>query len=132
MSSFDPKTIRDKLRERGVALNPPATVDAFYRLSRWAGNSLQPDVIALLREFDGFSNGDFEAESFVSVWPIDKALGDDWTKRPTLAFSDWSLNAIIFGFDPVNGGPVVSIEDGRKVAPTYSDFWPLLLADRLL
>ena len=132
MSSFDPTTIRDALRERGVVLNPPATVDALDRLSRWAGDALQPEVIALLREFDGFSDGDFEAESFVSVWPINKALADDWTKRPTLAFSDWSLNAIVFGFDPVSGGPVVSIEDGRQVAPTYRDFWPLLLADRLV
>jgi len=85
-----------------------------------------------LREFDGFCDGDLEAQSFVSVWPIDKAIGDDWTKHPTLAFSDWSLNAILFGFDPVTGGPVVSIEDGRQVAPTYRDFWLLLLTDRLL
>lgn len=49
-----------------------------------------------------------------------------------LAFSDWSLNAIIFGFDPVSGGPIISIEDGRHVAPGYRDFWSLLLTDRLL
>lgn len=86
----------------------------------------------LLREFDGFSDYDFEARSFVSVWPVDKAIADDWTKRPILAFSDFSLNAIIYGFDPVVGGPVISIEDERQVAPTYADFWSLLLSDRLL
>lgn len=131
MSTFDPKMIRDALRDRGVVLNPPATVDALDRLKRWAGDALQPDVIALFREFDGFLDGDFEAESFVSVWPIDKALAHYWTRRPMLAFSDGSLNAVIFGFDPVNGTSVISLEDGRQVAPTYRDFWPLLLADRL-
>ena len=132
MIGFDPGAIRDALRERNVALNPPITSDALDRLTRWAGDALHADVIALLREFDGFSDGDFEAESFVSVWPVDKAIGDDWTKHPTLAFSDYSLNSILFGFDPVTGGAVVSIEDARQVAPTYRDFWSLLLADRLL
>ena len=89
-------------------------------------------MIELLGEFDGFANYDFQETSFVSVWPIDKAIADDWSRHPVLAFSDWSLNAILFGFDPVVGGPVISIEDSRQVAPTFSDFWPLLLADRLL
>jgi hypothetical protein len=115
-----------------MALNPPVTTDALDRLTRWAGNALHADLVDMLQQFDGFSDGSFEAQSFVSVWPIEKAMKDDWTKRPTLAFSDGSLNAIIFGFDPVAGGPVISIEDARQVAPTYRDFWPLLLADRLL
>jgi hypothetical protein len=132
MLSFEPKLIRKALHERGVTLNPPATVDALNRLSRWAGAEPHADVIALLQEFDGFADYDFDEASFVSVWPIDKAIADDWTKRPMLAFSDWSLNAIIFGFDPVSGGPVISIEDRRQVAPTFRNFWPLLLSDRLL
>jgi hypothetical protein len=132
MPSFDPRTIRDALRERGVALNPPVSADVLDRLTRWAGAAPHQDVIELLREFDGFSNGDFDAASFVSIWPVDDAIANDWTKRPTLAFCDWSLNAIIFGFDPVIGGPTISIEDGRQVAPSYCDFWSLLLADRLL
>jgi hypothetical protein len=132
MTSFDPRAIRDALRERSVALNPPITIEALDRLTRWAGDALHVDVIALLREFDGFSDGDFEAQSFVSIWPVDKAIEDDWTKHPMLAFSDWSLNAILFGFDPVTGGSVISIEDARQVAPTYRDFWSLLLTDRLL
>lgn len=132
MLGFDPRLIRDTLRERDVALNQPITVDALDRLTRWAGGSPHPDVITLLREFDGFANGDFEEASFVSVWSVDTAIADDWTKRPMLAFSDLSLNAIIFGFDPLVGGPVVSIEDARQVAPTYRHFWHLLLSDRLL
>ena len=132
MSSFEPKAIRDALRERNVALNGPITADALDRLTRWAGAALHTDVVAFLQEFDGFSDGDFEVKSFVSVWPVDKAIADDWTQHPRLAFSDWSLNAILFGFDPVIGGPIISIEDARQVAPTYRDFWSLLLTDRLL
>lgn len=131
MPSFDPRTIRDALRERDVALKPPITADALDRLTRWAGAELHHDVLSVLREFDGFSDWDFDTASFVSIWPVDKALADDWTKRPMLAFSDWSLNAFVFGFDPVIAGPVISIEDGRQVAPSYRDFWPLLLGDRL-
>jgi len=89
-------------------------------------------VVEVLREFDGFSDGDFEAASFVSVWPVDEAIAHDCTTRPMLAFSDWSLNAMIFGFDPVTGGPTISIEDGRQVAPSYRALWSQLLADRLL
>ena len=132
MPSFDPRTIRDALRERGVALNPPVTADALERLTRWAGDAPHQDVVELLRVFDGFSDDDFDADSFVSVWPVDKAIVDDWTRRPTLAFSDWSLNAIIFGFDPLVGGPAISIEDGRQVAASYREFWSFLLADQLL
>lgn len=129
MPSFDPRMIRHALRERDVALKPPITADALDRLTRWAGAELHHDVLSVLREFDGFS--DFDAASFVSIWPMDRALSDDWTKRPMLAFSDWSLDAFVFGFDPVTAGPVISIEDGRPVAPSYRDFWSLLLADRL-
>jgi hypothetical protein len=132
MPNFDPRIIRDALIGRGVALNPPVTVDTLGRLTHWTGQALHADVVELLREFDGFSNGDFEAQSFVSVWPVDKAIADYWTKHPTLAFSDWSINAIIFSCDPVRGGPVISIEDARQVAPTYRDFWSLLLMDKLL
>ncbi len=132
MVSFDPRPIRDTLRARGVALNQPVTVDALDKLTRWAGGALHPDVVTLLREFDGFANWDFESASFISVWPVDKAIADDWTKRPMLAFSDWSLNAIIFGFDPLVGGPIISIEDARQVAPTYREFWTQLLSGRLL
>jgi hypothetical protein len=117
MSTLNPRTIRDALCERDVALKPPITADALDRLTRWAGAEPHHDVLSVLREFDGFSDGDFDAASFVSIWLVDKALADYWTKRPMLAFSDWSLNAFIFGFDPVTAGPVISIEDGRQVAP---------------
>lgn len=132
MDSFDPRTIRDALHERDVALEPPIAADALDRLTRWAGAEIHHDVLRVLREFDGFSNWDFDAASFVSIWSVDKALANDWTKRRMLAFSDYSLNTLIFGFDPVIAGPVMSIEDGRQVAPSYRDFWSLLLGDRLL
>ena len=91
-------------------------------------------MLAVLKEFDGFADDDFDADSFVSVWSVEKALSDDWTKRPRLAFADWSLNAMIFGLvlDLATGPRVLSIEDGKLIAPSYADFWSLLLADRLL
>jgi hypothetical protein len=85
----------------------------------------------MLREFDGFSDWNYEGKSFVSVWPLEKALSDDCTRRPLLAFSDWSINAVIFGFDPSSNGPIISIEDASVVAPTYAEFWLRLLSDSL-
>ncbi|MFT3995782.1 MAG: hypothetical protein QM667_00120 [Asticcacaulis sp.] len=131
MKTFDPIAIRNALLEKNVTLNAPATDDTFENLKTWLGKPIHPDVISLMRQFDGFSDGDFEERSFVSVWAMEKAIRDNWSKRPLLAFSDWSLNAIIFGFDPSTVGPVISIEDGLVVAPSYADFWSLLLADRI-
>jgi len=131
MNDFDPKAIRDALLARGVALNSPITADALDRLSHWAGGSLDADFVRLLQEFDGFSNDDFDVQSFVSVWPVDKAIAHPWTRHPILAFSDLAWDAIIYGFDPGKGGPVISIEDAHQVAPTYAEFWSLLLAGRL-
>jgi len=86
----------------------------------------------VLREIDGFSDGEYEQASFVSAWTVDEAIAHEWTTHPVLAFSDWAISAMIFGFDPVTGGPAISIEDGREAAPSYREFWPRLLADRIL
>ncbi|MFN3726013.1 MAG: hypothetical protein ACK4SZ_06880 [Allosphingosinicella sp.] len=98
---------------------------------RWTGLPLHRDFLAMLNEFDGFADGDFDARSFVGVWPVERALGHRWTSQPTLAFSDHSFEAVIFGFDPSTGEPVISIEDRELVAPTYADFWSSLLAGEL-
>jgi hypothetical protein len=127
--SIDAPELRRVLLSRGVALNPPASADTLDRLARWAGGTLHADVAEVLKEFDGFASGDFEIESFISVWPTATALTDDWSKPPTLAFSDWFISAFVFGVDPSAGGPVVNIEAGKVVAPTYADFWSLLLSD---
>jgi hypothetical protein len=131
METIHPQAIREAFQARGVTLNPPATEDAIARLLSWAGGNLHSYFVQMLREFDGFSNWDFEEKSFVSVWSIEKALSHDWTQPPMLAFSDWSLNAMVFGFDPSSNGPIISIEDARIVAPTYAEFWPRLLSDSL-
>lgn len=131
MDVIDPQAIRVSLLARDVTLNPPATEDVIAELNSWAGGRLHPHVAQMLREFDGFSDWDYEGKSFVSVWPIEKALSDDWTRQPLLAFSDWSINAMIFGFDPSSNGPIISIEDASVVAPTYAEFWLRLLSDSL-
>ncbi len=132
MPEFDPKAIRDTLRQRDVALNPPVTIDALDRLTRWAGSALHPDVTAILHEFDGFAKDDFDAPSFVSVWPVSKAMESCFTKRPILAFSDHAFDAIIFGFDPLVAGPIIAVGSKWKVASTYRDFWSLLLSEQLI
>ena len=129
---INPRELRARILSRGVKLNPPASPDCLDALARWAGGRLDPELVAVLSEFDGFVEGYLDAPTLVSVWPVRKALADDWTKSPILAFADWSINALIFGFDPSGAGPIKSIEDGLVVAPTYADFWSQLLEDRLL
>lgn len=132
--SIDAAQLRAVLLSRGVSLNPPASCETVDKLQKWSGHPLHPDILEVLNQFNGFSHDDFDAESFVGVWPVAKALSDDWTTHPTLAFADWSLNAIVFGLDldPATGPRVLSIEDGKVVAQSYCDFWSLLLADKLL
>ena len=130
--NIDAPQVRAALLSRGVSLNPPASPDTLDKLVRWSGNPLHADLLAVLNEFDGFANHDFDADSFVHVRPISAALSDEWTEHPTLAFADWSLNAFVFGVDPSTGAAVLSIENGQLVAPSYADFWSLLLSNKLL
>jgi hypothetical protein len=125
---FNPRTIRAALRGRGVALNPPVTADALGLLTRWAGLAPHQDVGEVLRESGGFSDGEYEQASFISVWTVDAAIAHQWTTHPMPAFSEWAISAMMFGLDPVTGGPAISIEDGREAAPSYREFWPRLLA----
>ncbi|MDC7683921.1 hypothetical protein PQU92_11590 [Asticcacaulis sp. BYS171W] len=132
MQPFDPKAIREALLAKNVALNPPAKEETLNRLMVWAGGVIHPDVRRLMNEFDGFTDGDFEADSFVSVWSMDQAMQDNGSKQPILAFADWSLSSFVFGFNPLTGGSVINTFDGSIIAPSYAEFWSLLLADRLL
>jgi hypothetical protein len=129
--SINAGQLREALLSRGISLNPPASSDTLGALARWSDNPLHPDLLAVLNQFDGFVEGDFDARSFVSVWPVAKALAHSWTCHPTLAFSDHAFEAFIFGFDPSAGAPIISIEDGKLVAPSYADFWSSLLANEL-
>ncbi len=131
MDTINTQAIKDELLVREVALNPPATEDAIAQINFWAGGKLHSHFVQILREFDGFSDWNYEEKSFVSVWSVEKALSDGWTRRPMLAFSDWSISAMVFAFDPSSNGPIISIEDARIVAPTYAEFWSRLLSDSL-
>lgn len=122
--------LRNILLSRGALLNPPATSKMLATLARWAGGALDPDLVAVSNCFDGFVSGDYDRETFVAIRSIKAALADSASRTPMLAFADWSIDAIIYGYDP-RGGPVTDLETGQVVASTYAKFWEQLLDNRL-
>ena len=125
---IDALALREALLSRKVKLNPPASDEALARLEKWAGASLHEDVVAVYKQFDGFAGGNFDPESQVHVRPLERALSDEWSRRPRLAFADWSINAFVYDVDPTTGGSV-NMDWGCIVAPTFAEFWSLLLTD---
>ena len=74
MAGFDIDALRRWLVERDVRLCPPATPEALNALRAAYPGAVHPDLIQLYQAFDGCDRGDFEANSFFSIWPIADGL----------------------------------------------------------
>lgn len=90
--------LADKLRARGIILAQPASGTALSALK-----SLVPaDVFDALYKniyqwFDGFANDDFDEESFLRIWPIERLVKSRYLSSRFVPFADFSLDGEIYG-----------------------------------
>ena len=131
-ASIDAVALREALSARTVTLNPPASDENLARLEKFAGEPVHQDIVSVYSQFDGFDGHDLEPETLISIWPIEKALADDFSERPRIVFADWFINAYLFDVDLRTAGEVRHVEANRIAAPTFARFWELLLTDHEL
>jgi hypothetical protein len=130
MSQFDARAVKSWLVHRDVQVAPPARAAALTRLRSAYGQGISPDLIALYEAFDGCVKGDFEACSFITIWPLAQAL-DFSAERglfPRLAFADWSFSSDVAACDTsLNRAPVHWIGGCKPGASTFAEFWAMLM-----
>lgn len=87
-----------KLKERGIDVSEPASNADLLELKTLTS----PEVFdalycSIYRWFDGFANDDFDQESFLRLWPIERVLASDKLCNGFVPFLDFSLDSEIYG-----------------------------------
>lgn len=62
----------------------------------------------IYKHFDGFSETDFDENSFLRVWTIQEIVSSPYTTKDFTPFMDFSLNSEIYGMMEGLDGKVVS------------------------
>jgi len=126
MSDFDPEALRDWLVDRDVRLRPPADARATAALFSAFDGAVHPDVLAMYLTFDGCDQGDFEVDSFISIWPIE--MGLEYIRergiRDQMAFADVAFSAdvaLVSLMEP--DAPVAWHDRVSPLCSSIADFW---------
>jgi hypothetical protein len=135
MSDFDPDALRKWLVDHDVRLRPPAPASELRALQSAYQGRVSVDLMQLYEAFDGCDQGDFELDSFFSIWPIEAGLAhaNERGLEHEFAFGDVDLAADVVLFSmlpsvaPVrwHGGMLPSAESlGAFFATlTSGHFW---------
>jgi hypothetical protein len=134
MASLDLDTLTHWLADNDVRLRPPASPQALNALRASYQGVIHPDLIRLYQAFDGCDRGDFEADSFFSIWPIAEGLA--YAKERGLsrhfAFGDVDFSADVVLCALLDPDAPVRWRDGiLPPAPTFGAFFDTLMAGRL-
>lgn len=138
---FDPRSViiamtlsardlRSQLKARRVALSPPASKETLGYLERVTGLVLSPAIRDVYEAFDGFADDDFDAGSFIAVWPIGKILAHLERERlPYIPFADRAFDAERFAMCLSDAcAPILDSHGGSVVCADFMSFWAELLA----
>lgn len=121
---------KTELENRGIKLNPPASIKDIKRLEEAIGGRLSRSMLMMYSEFDGFRDC-FDKASFISVWPISKIISNIKNDRlPYVPFADRAFDAEIFEMYSTDEDEPI-FENGNKIFNSYIEFWEMLLTDRL-
>ena len=123
MIDFD--MVKANLLSKGVRLRPPASKGQIETLTSELGSEAAKEIVSMYQSFDGFEQGDFDAKTFISMWPIGKVLANvSKTKLPYIVIADVAFEAQHLEVDYLNAKSAIRDADsGRDV---YSDFKDLL------
>ena len=117
------------MRKQGVKLRPPASSETLSRLSEMVNSRSSSGLIEMYQTFDGCSEGDFDANSFVTIWPLAKAL--DFSNANNLqgqiAFADWSFACDVAVCNTLElNEPVTWLGQCKPSSRTFEHFWKQL------
>ena len=134
MIIFDAHRVKLWLEQRDVKVRPPASHAMLARLSEVFAGQGSFGLVRMYEAFDGFDDGDFEASSFISIWPLTEVLRYSSSEglRGQLAFADWSFTSDVALCDITNPDEPVSWRDGCKPSATsLVHFWRGFMAGEL-
>ncbi|MGE8009832.1 hypothetical protein [Sphingomonas sp. NPDC092410] len=117
-------SIRSKLLDRGLKLNPPAPKDV---LDNFLKNCpiVPSGFMEIYGSFDGFSERDFDRESSVSIWPIERIIQySRLNLERYIPFGDIEFDAIILAVDLRSSGfPVIDLHEHEYKSETFVSFF---------
>lgn len=134
MVEFDLAQVKQWLLSREVRLCAPVDPAEIAKAQHIFAGQFPASLLKMYESFDGFADGDFEAESFISIWPLSKSLNfaQEQSQRDTLAFADWSFEcdvAICQILDPA--APVSWIGGCKPDSGSFKDFWAMFRRGQL-
>ena len=119
--------IRSALLSRGTQLNSPASESEIRGLELKLGIKLDDYIASIYRAFNGFEEGEIDARSKFSIWPLTHL-----TSKPPgrmVTFGDFLVRSDDLLFDPSDARVPVTTEAGKEViASSAPQFWDNLVS----
>jgi hypothetical protein len=112
---------------RDVKVNSPANAIEIELLRSACAIPVDEELLRLYSTFNGFIDDDFDAQSFISIWPIQKIIefpnASNCISLGILPFADFSLSSFVYGI------PFAQVKDSlyecgkmSKIGINLSDF----------
>jgi hypothetical protein len=126
-------SIRFRAALRGIRVGEPASITMLAELERFVGAPLSEDIRSMYLSFNGFKDDDFDVDTYISIWPIEKILKqDEGRHRPEMIFGDIAMDAILLLTDPtIDNCLILTSESDDVLAPNIKAFWNLFMSGGL-
>jgi hypothetical protein len=119
------------LRQRGLALNGPASPDDFLAFERETGVTLNSYLRRVYAEFEGFAGYDLRSQ--LSIWKLNKIADFVISRslsinRKDVIFGDFLIDSDFLICDFGNeDSPVFLLYEGRYLGSNVADFFDRLI-----
>jgi hypothetical protein len=120
---------------RGVVLNTGAGEEAIEKLTKKFSLSIDSRLLNLYRVFNGFSGDDFDSESFIAIWSIEKILSNDnfqgLNEIGLMPFADFSFSSIEYAIPYSNvDESIVTVDPHKPLNVNLDSFCDRILTGR--
>jgi hypothetical protein len=129
LSKFmNPADIKIALERRGVHLNQGIKVSKIVQKSKSNNITIDPYIIQIFSQFNGFQEGSSDPGSCVRLWPLEDVLAEHEGQKRS-PFGDFLLDSNRFTCELENVNEPIFL-DSDKVAESLVDFFVKLLSGR--
>jgi hypothetical protein len=127
------ESISQLFESREVKLNAGASEEVISLLCKSCALNVDSRFLDLYRTFDGFFDDDFDSNTFISIWPIEKIVNSrdfgNLHRKGFLPFADFSFSSAEYAIPYSNlDQSIVIIEPFKSLHVNFNSFCDRLLS----
>ena len=125
---MSPADIKLALSQRGVYLNPGIEKPTAVEKTRLKNISLDPYILEVFSQFDGFQEGALDPGSGIRIWSLDQILNGTQKGCRRAPFADFLMKSNEYSFDLENANAKILLDEESLIAESFSEFLQQLIS----